>query len=207
MCDFLDNAMTAIPDFEQCFKDYQYNDKLNQWIGIDLSANGEDATIVTFINSENQTRQVEVKGSLDTKYQKIAELINGCDNLVGVYIEQNGVGEPMLNEIMKRVKNKGKVHYWLTTNNTKVDIINLLSVKCSNGNISFDIKDRKLYSEFSTFIYKLSKSRKVQYEAKPGFHDDRVMSMAIAVNAQNDFKYWDAKADTVFIRTRNKNIN
>lgn len=207
LCEFLDNAMTAIPDFEKCFREYQYNDKLNQWIGIDLSANGEDATIVTFINSDNQTRQVEVKGNLDTKYQKIAELINGCNNLVGAYIENNGVGEPMLNEIMKKVKSKGKVHYWLTTNNTKIDIINLLSVKCSNNGIVFDIKDRKLYSELSTFIYKLSKTRKVQYEAKAGFHDDRVMSMAIAVNAQNDFKYWDAKADTIFIKTRNKNIN
>lgn len=207
MCEFLDNAMTAIPDFEKCFKECHYNDKLNQWIGIDLSANGEDATIVTFINSDNQTRQVEVKGSLDTKYQKIAELINGCNNLVGAYIENNGVGEPMLNEIMKKVKNKGKVHYWTTTNTTKTEIINLLSVKCSNDEIIFDINDRKLYSEFSTFIYKLSKTRKAQYEAKPGFHDDRVMSMAIAVNAQNDFKYWDAKADTVFIRTRNKNFN
>lgn len=206
LCEFLDNAMTAIPDFEKCFGEYQYNDKLNQWIGIDLSANGEDATIVTFINSENQTRQVEVKGSLDVKYQKIAELINGCNNLVGAYIENNGVGEPMLNEIMKKVKSKGKVHYWTTTNTTKTDIINLLSVKCSNNEISFDINDRKLYSEFSTFIYKLSKTRKVQYEAKPGFHDDRVMSMAIAVNAQNDFKYWSAKTDTVFIKTRNKNI-
>ena len=82
-----------------------------------------------------------------------------------------------------------------------------MSVKCSNNEIQFDINDRKLYSEFSTFIYKLSKTRKIQYEAKPGFHDDRVMSMAIAVNAQNDFKYWDAKADTVFIRQRQKNIN
>ena len=207
LCEFLDNAMTAIPDFEKCFKEYQYNDKLNQWIGIDLSANGEDATIVTFINSNNQTKQVEVKGSLDTKYQKIAELINGCNNLVGTYIENNGVGEPMLNEIMKKVKSKGKVHYWTTTNTTKTDIINLLSVKCSNNEILFDINDRKLYSEFSTFIYKLSKTRKVQYEAKPGFHDDRVMSMAIAVNAQNDFKYWNAATDTVFIKTRNKNFN
>lgn len=205
LCEFLDNAMTAIPDFEKCFNDYQYNDKLNQWIGIDLSANGEDATIVTFINSDNHTRQVEVKGSLDTKYQKIAELINGCNNLVGAYIENNGVGEPMLNEIMKKVKSKGKVHYWTTTNTTKTDIINLLSVKCSNGEISFDINDRKLYSEFSTFIYKLSKTRKVQYEAKPGFHDDRVMSMAIALKCMDDYKYFDTKKDLVFIKSRPTN--
>lgn len=205
MCDFLDNAMTAIPDFEKCFKDYEYNDKVNQWIGIDLSANGEDATIITFINSLNQTREIEIKGTLDQKYQRIAEALNNTKNLVCAYIECNGIGEPMLNEIKKLVKSRDKIKYWTTTNATKVDIINLLSIKCSNSEIMFDKKDRKLFSEFSTFIYKLSKSRNVIYEAKAGFHDDRVMSMAIALKCMDDYKYFDTKKDLVFIKSRPTN--
>lgn len=205
MCEFLDNAMTAIPDFEKCFKDYEYNDKVNQWIGIDLSANGEDATIITFINSLNQTREIEIKGTLDQKYQRIAEALNNTKNLVCAYIECNGIGEPMLNEIKKLVKSRDKIKYWTTTNATKVDIINLLSIKCSNGEIMFDKKDRKLFSEFSTFIYKLSKSRNVIYEAKAGFHDDRVLSMAIALKCMDDYKYFDTKKDLVFIKSRPTN--
>ena len=207
MCEFLDNACTAIPDFEQCFTKMNYTEGLNEWIGIDLSANGEDATIMTFINSSNEVKCVEIKGSLDSKYRQIADGINKSLHLVGVYIESNGIGEPMLNEIMKLIKSKGKVRYWKTTNETKTDMINFLSVKCSNKEVTFDERDRKLYSEFSTFIYKLTKTKKVAYEAKPTFHDDRVMATAMAVMAQNDFKYWNAATDTVFIKTRNKNFN
>lgn len=107
-CEFLSNAVSAIEDFEQCFADYDYDDTCSQWIGIDLSANGSDDTVVTLINEMNQTKSIVVEGSLDEKYKSIADIINITRKLVNVYIENNGIGTPMINEIKKKSKVKVK---------------------------------------------------------------------------------------------------
>lgn len=94
----------------------------------------------------------------------------------------------MLNEIMKRVNGRSKVKYWTTTNETKTDIINLLSMKVSNDEMYLPEEDKKLYGEFCTFTYQVTKTKKVTYGAKTGFHDDRIMSLAIALIAREENK-------------------
>ena len=170
-------------------------------MGIDLSANGEDNTIVTWINESGQTRQMLIDGNLEEKYEGIAKCINTTDNLQKCYIEKNGIGAPMINEIMKKVNNTHKVKQWLTTNTTKTDIINLLSVKVTNDEISFQKDDQQLYGEFSTFTYQLTRSKNIIYAAKNGFHDDRVMSMAIALIAREENKRrYNVSQDTFFVK-------
>ena len=122
------------------------------------------------------------------KYKLIADCINSTKNLEKVYIEQNGIGAPMLNEIMKRVNCRSKVKYWTTTNETKTDIINLLSMKVSNDEMYLPEEDKKLYGEFCTFTFQVTKTKKVTYGAKTGFHDDRIMSLAIALIAREENK-------------------
>lgn len=201
MCEFLDNAISAIPDFAKRFVDFVYDKTQPQWMGIDLSANGEDNTIVTWINESGQTRQMLIDGNLEEKYEGIAKCINTTDNLQKCYIEKNGIGAPMINEIMKKVNNTHKVKQWLTTNTTKTDIINLLSVKVTNDEISFQKDDQQLYGEFSTFTYQLTRSKNIIYAAKNGFHDDRVMSMAIALIAREENKRrYNVSQDTIFIK-------
>ena len=89
----------------------------------------------------------------------------------------------MINEIMKLVNSKGKIKEWTTTNNSKVEIINLLSILCTNKEIFFDRKDNMLYSQFTTFERKISRNggSSIQYAAREGFKDDKIMSLAIAV--------------------------
>ena len=208
-CEFISNAISAIEDFEQCFVDYEYDYNCNQWMGIDLSANGSDDTAITLINEKNQTKSIVINGTLDEKYKNIAKVINNTSRLVKVYIENNGIGTPMMNEIMKLVNSKGKIKEWTTTNNSKVEIINLLSILCTNKEILFDRKDNMLYSQFTTFERKISKNggSSIQYAAREGFKDDKIMSLAIAVICKHDCRYMDAKNDMVFIRQRQKNIN
>lgn len=195
MSEFLDSASSAIPNFEKQFKEYDYNNNLKQWVGIDLSSTGEDDTVITFINELNQTKQKLLKGSFDMKYQLIANEINNCNNLIGVYVEINGIGEPMYNEIIKKVnkQNKNKIHKWLTTNSSKNEIIDLLNVQVQNDEIVFQKDNKILFNELSTFIFKISKSKKIIYEAKQGFHDDYVMSLAIALKAKKDLTHLPSK--------------
>ena len=188
MCEFLDNAISAIPDFEKAFKIFNYDNDRPQWIGIDLSANGEDNTIVTWINDLGQVRQRQIDGELDVKYKLIADSINSTKNLEKVYIEQIGIVFLIFFFFMKRVNCRTKVKYWTTTNETKADIINLLSMKVSNDEMYLPEEDKKLYGEFCTFTYQVTKTKKVTYGAKTGFHDDRIMSLAIALIAREENK-------------------
>lgn len=186
MVEWLDGANTYFQGFEDCFTRFSFNDNTKQYIGIDLSANGKDETIVTKINKDNQVYQYVIKGTLDDKYKKIANIINETSNLQIAYIENNGIGAPIINEVQKLVKNKNIIKEWNTNNTSKNEILSDLALEIANKTISFNEEDKPLFAQFNTFIMKFSKTSKIQLEASSGHHDDRIMSLAIALRAKDD---------------------
>lgn len=203
-CMFLANALTAFPDYEKQFVKYKKSIDFNVplWAGVDFSSTGEDKTVVTFIDREGYTWQYQIDGSLDEKYRKIAELLDKCTHLVSCYAEINSMGIVMLNEIQKRMKkNKSKIKEWTTSASTKNPMIALLQTAIANGEIWFDEENKVMYSEMGTFTYIVSKAQKISYAAKAGFHDDRVMSCAMALQAKEDYPY-SGGSNYSFIRTR-----
>ena len=201
LCEFLDSALTVFEGFEKQFIDYQrvtFNTKV--WIGVDLSSSGEDETIVTICNREGYVKQILVTGNLDDKYRKIANIINNEKQLVMCYIEANGIGEPMINEIRKLVINKSKVQYYTTTNENKSENVGNLQLSIAQNEIFFNKEDAELYKQLAVFTYKISKqTRRITYAAKEPFHDDRVMSLLIAKRAMEDFKF-NTTQNTTFIK-------
>lgn len=188
-CQFLDSSLTFFTGFEECFEDFEYDYKTKQYIGIDLSATEDgDDTILTLINDKKQVNSIEIKGSLDNKYKQIADIINKTNNLQGVFIEKNGVGIPIINEIEKLVKKKSLIHHWLTTNESKNEILGNLAVKISNKDLVFNNLDTLLFSQFGTFIAKYSKTGKLQLEARQGYKDDKILSLAIALQCKEENK-------------------
>ena len=187
LVEFLDSSLTFFQGFEGCFTDYAFNERERIYCGVDLSSTGEDATVVTLINESMQVKQYVVEGNLDLKYAKIAKIINSIPNLVGAYLENNGVGTPMINEIKKLVRNKSKLYEWTTTNSSKEEIVSNLAVKIANKEIYFSNEDKGLFSELARFIVKYTKTGKMQFEGASGTHDDKVLSLCIALKAREDF--------------------
>lgn len=183
--EFLDNALTVFPNFANCF-DGKY-DGGRCWIGVDPSSVGSDNTIVSIVDGNNQVKQYKIDGDLDAKYSQIANIINSY-HPVATYIENNSIGEVMANEIKKKLNNKNNFYSFTTTNETKKQYISLLSVLIANNNIHFEEDNRLLYSELSTFTFKLTKTGNVTYAAKEGYHDDTVTSLGIALQCKEDFK-------------------
>jgi hypothetical protein len=206
LCEFLDSSLTFFNGFEQCFKDFIYNDNLKQYIGVDLSGNGTDETIVTKINSDNQVCQYKVEGTLDEKYRAIAYIINTTKNLQYSYIEINGLGAPMLNEIKKLVKEKHKLQEWVTSNKSKEEIISNLAVTIANKDISFNNQDKELFAQFGTFISKYTKTGHLQLQAQEGHKDDRIMSLAIALESKKLNKTYN-KQNFEFINNNLSSFN
>lgn len=184
--EFLDNALTVFPNFENCFDGSYSGGKC--WIGIDPSSVGDDNTIVSVVNEKNEVRQHKIDGSLDSKYAQIAKLINKY-NPVATYIENNSIGEVMANEIKKQLVRKSNFYSFTTTNESKKQYISLLAVDIANNNIHFEEDNRLLYSELSTFTFKLTKSGNITYAAKEGYHDDTVTSLGVCLQCRDDFKY------------------
>ena len=188
MVEFLDSSLTFFKGYENCFSDFTFNDREKIYIGVDLSANGEDATVVTLINESMQIKQYVVEGTLDMKYNKIANIINSVPNLVAAYLENNGVGTPMIAEIKKLVKHRNKIYEWNTSNSSKEEIVSDMAVKIANKEIHFNKDDNGLFAELGSFIVKYTKSGRMQFEAQSGKHDDRILSACIALRCKNDFK-------------------
>lgn len=188
-CEFIENAYSVFPSYDKCFDIDTFDFSCDLYAGVDLSSVGEDNTVVSLVNPLNQVVQYIIKGSLEYKYKQIAKIINDNNNIKGVYIEENAIGEVMFEEIRKYVDKKSKLHKFLTNNDSKKEIINRISVYIANNDIHFMKDNKVLYSELGTFTYKLTKSGNITYAAKEGFHDDTVMSLGIALQAKEDLKY------------------
>lgn len=183
--EFLDNALTVFPNFETCFDGIYTGGKC--WCGIDPSSVGDDNTIVSLINDKKQVKQFKIDGSLDVKYDKIAQILNHY-HPVATYIENNSIGEVMANEIKKKLLQKGSFYTFTTTNESKKQYISLLAVDIANNDIHFEKENTLLYSELATFTFKLTKTGNVTYAAKEGYHDDTVTSLGICLQCKDDFK-------------------
>jgi hypothetical protein len=198
--EFLDNALTVFPNFETCF-DGKYERK-KCWCGIDPSSVGEDNTIVSLINTDGTVKQYKIDGTLDQKYDKIARIINEY-NPVATYIENNSIGEVMANEIKKKLIRKSNFYSFTTTNETKKQYISLLAVAIANNTIHFEEDNRLLYSELSTFTFKLTKGGNITYAARDGFHDDTVTSLGVCLQCKADFLNYGNNALN-FVSTKRK---
>lgn len=205
LVEFLDSSLTFFTSYENCFSDFTFNNREKIWVGVDLSSTGEDATVVSLINESNQLQQYVIEGNLDVKYTKIANIINSIPNLTAAYLENNGVGSPMINSIRKLVLHKNKLYEWTTTNSSKEDIVSLMAVTIADRNIHFNNDDKGLFAELGSFIVKYTKTGKMQFEAMAGKHDDKVLSSCLALKCKDDFRY-AGKNNNTFIPTGMKII-
>ena len=200
MVEFMDNAMSAFTDYTDKFtlkKQIDFNQPL--WIGVDFHSVGSDSTIVSLINADDDVWQIEIKGGLDAQYRQIANILDKCKKLVIAYMESNSIGEVMLNEVKKLTKQKSKIIEWCTTNESKEIQVGLVQTHLTKDMMHFEENNKQLKNQFDTFGYAISKTRKITYAALSGHHDDRVLSLMIAMQAKEDYAY-SGGSNIVFIK-------
>ena len=200
MVEFMDNAMSAFTDYTDKFtlkKQIDFNQPL--WIGVDFHSVGSDSTIVSLINADDDVWQIEIKGGLDAQYRQIANILDKCKKLVIAYLESNSIGKTMTNEIFKLTKQKSKIIEWTTTNESKEIQVGLVQTHLTKDMMHFEENNKQLKNQFDTFGYSISKTRKITYAALSGHHDDRVLSLMIAMQAKEDYAY-SGGSNIVFIK-------
>lgn len=189
LCEFIAGANSFFTGYHNCYDDtmtFNWNQPL--WAGIDWSSTGKDETIVTFINGLNQIIQYNIEGDLDSKYSQIASILNKY-SLKGVYAEDNSIGSVMINELKKQMRQKNVLKPFTTTNDSKTEIVTELALSLEKEELTYN--DLQLDRQLGAFGYSVSKTKKLTFEGK-GDHDDRVMSLAMALKAKKDMVYYSA---------------
>ena len=191
LCEFIEGATSFFTNYHQCYDNTMvFNWKSALWAGIDWSSTGKDKTVLTFINAEGQVQKYNIEGDLDKKYEQIASILNQRKPRA-VYAETNSIGEVMLNELNKLLKKKATG--FLTTNDSKTEIIGELAVALERGDITYN--DIELDRQLGAYGYSVTKTNKLSF-AGVGEHDDATMSLAFALRAK---KVFSVKSSYTFI--------
>jgi hypothetical protein len=113
------------------------------------------------------------------------EIINGIVSDLENYksyalMEVNGAGDPVYDLVKRRYQ---QVYPFLTTNQSKQMLISNLIASCKTKSIKLPTKELcpSLHEQLDMFTFDYSeKTRQITYNAREGYHDDDVISLALA---------------------------
>jgi hypothetical protein len=149
------------------------------YAGIDTGIS-DDMSVLTLIDPTGRVRWIESTNKQNI--QDIAEKfmsIMGNFNVVGGYIETNGIGRAMFDLINPTYR---KIRPFNTTQDNKTDMVRKLIGDIESMNIELPTIELcpELHSEFSTYTYRMSANGKLTFTHMPGTHDDYVDSLLLA---------------------------
>lgn len=156
-----------------------FNKEDKYYAGLDIGR-ANDYTVLTILNSKGQVVNIyrERQNSWNLIVSEVVRILRTYN--ARCHVEVNGVGDPIYEQIRKQYSN---IEPFVTSNDSKQNIIEELIMSMNEGKIFLPTKELNpdLYKELSVFTYEYSpKTRRVKYGAPNGFHDDMVMSLAMA---------------------------
>jgi hypothetical protein len=186
---FIDNASGLFKNVDSCvIKTAERTQKL--FGGLDIGR-ADDYTVLTILNKNYQMiyvqrwRQQEWSKIIDEVATKIREYN------AEIFVEVNNQGDVFFEMLQNKVYNN--VQPYVTTTATKPIMIEDLAVHFENKDIGI-LNENWLIDELNAFTYIYNeKTRRVQYGAPQGVHDDGVMSLALAVQSikKNQYGYFE----------------
>ena len=158
---------------------FSLQQRVDVYAGIDTGLT-DDMSVLTLIDGAGRVRWIE---SLNNRpIQDIAEKFMstmGNFNIVGGYIETNGIGRGMFDLVQPRYRRISKFN---TTQNNKTEMIQKLIRDIEDMTVELPTAELcpELHSEFNTYTYKLSPNGKLTFSHMTGYHDDFVDSLLLA---------------------------
>lgn len=151
------------------------------YAGIDVGLIN-DATVLSIVDSNGNLVKYYRWVGVDTP-QLIQNIIdvNLKWRFKRILIEGNNQGLPIYQTLRQRMDN---IEQFTTTQKSKLEIINDLVYAFNTKAIKLPI-DEYLRIELEAFIFKNSSTGTTRFQSDSGFHDDCVMSLAIAYHCYN----------------------
>lgn len=149
------------------------------FIGIDTGLSA-DMSVLTIMSPMGRVLWIEALNNenITTIANKFINVMNNF-NVVGGYIETNGIGRGMYDLIGPKFK---KVREFNTTQDSKTEMVRKLISDIETMTVELPTIDLcpELHSEFGTFTYKLSPTGKLSFGHISGANDDYVDSLLMA---------------------------
>ena len=144
--------------------------------GIDIGLIN-DASVLSILNQNGDLVKYYRWENIEAP-ELINAIIDICNewNFVKILIENNNQGLTIYQDLKRKVKN---IEEFNTNQKTKPEIINRLIHLFNLKQIKL-VKDEYLRIELEAYIYKQNSNGNIKFMADSGFHDDCVMSLAIA---------------------------
>ncbi len=147
--------------------------------GVDLGR-ANDYTVATFIDSQGNVID-QYRDNMQDWAHMTKQIVDRIKKWSAtVEIEVNSIGDVVFEMIKKQHQD---THPFVTSNKSKNEIIEQLAVDLHEGNTKLPQEHHveALWFELGIFEYEYSpKTRTIRYNAPSPFHDDTIMSLAIA---------------------------
>ena len=177
--EFVQGESMVFENYTNCMFDRWPQPNGQVFAGIDLGRES-DYTVATFIDSTGQVVEIYRDNQKDWSTM-INQIIQRAKKYnARLMVETNSMGTVVMEQLKKQWQN---TEGFTTTNKSKQEIIEGLILDFHETNIGIPSSELfgELQNELDVFEMKYSpKSRSVIYAAREPFHDDLVMSLAIA---------------------------
>lgn len=191
-CLFIEGASQVFRNHRNCT--YPLGTRLPDYgdfkLGIDL-AKYNDWTVITPFNLNrfivypqdrfNQVDWMTQEGRIEAAYRRYFE--------ARVTIDSTGIGDPIVDHLKDKgieITDSGVFKF---TEQSRERLLRNLSIMLEQGKIQIPA-DEGLLSELDSFQFELGNGGRIKMTVPEGLHDDRVMSLALAV--------WDVQEPLIF---------
>lgn len=177
--DFLDDAAGVFRNVRHCIG----GELRLPWpgcryvMGVDL-ARKRDFTVLTVVDVETMQVVAWERFNVIAWAVQIPRIVSLAQRYgASVLLDTTGIGDPIVEQIRAAGVN---VDEYMFNNRSKQQLIENLAVAIEHERIHFPKID-VLINELDSFRYEMTKTRQIRYSAPEGFHDDAVISLALAV--------------------------
>ena len=180
LAEFVDSSNDVFVGIDKVSTITSYdNTRQDAFIGIDTGLS-DDMSVLTILSPMGRVLHIESinKENLNTVATRFSNIMSRY-NIVGGYIETNGVGRGMMDLIGPKFK---KVKSFHTNQDNKTEMVRKLINDIETQTVELPTIDLcpELHSEFGSYTYKLSPTGKLSFTHANGAHDDYIDSLLLA---------------------------
>lgn len=183
-CDFTENAGAFFRNIKQCLyeaDDYQHPNHFYN-LGVDLAKYNDYTVLTPFDLATFRAKKQERFNQVDWNFQKmLIEAKARKYNNAQLKIDRTGVGDPIVEDLERMGLNIGDDGAIIFSTTSRRDLLNNLAILLEQKKIKIP-NDPELISELEGFQYVLTKKGRIEVQTRKNLHDDRVMSLALAVH-------------------------
>lgn len=193
-CSFTENAGAFFRNIKQCtYEADDYADPRHFYnLGADLAKYNDYTVLTPFDLSTFRAKKQERFNQVDWNFQKmLIEAKARKYNNAQLKIDRTGVGDPIVEDLERMGLNIGEDGAIIFSTTSRRDMLNNLAILLEQKKIKIP-NDPELIAELEGFQYVLTAKGKIEVKTRKSLHDDRVMSLALAVHGitnpiANDF--------------------